>query len=161
MNFSSTQDIIIDYKCHFLAPVKWNVYFTQYISPEFINKFSAEYCYWLHEQQLCVNIAEMRNLEDLAINGTKVSLQQVAKILVACPMITKLAFSYEHKERHGENEREITASPVIKDLFKKITSLSITTSVVDAKNFVNDPWVFIFKILRLIYKCMLILIISH
>lgn len=90
----------------------------------------------------------MENLGDLNIKGTKVSLEDLAQILEACPNITRLDFSYEHKEDHQENETEISSSPAIKEVFKKLTSLKITTSVMDPKEYVNDPWVFIFKMLR-------------
>lgn len=94
----------------------------------------------------------MINLEDLDINGTETSLKELAQILKACPKITKLNFSYEHKEGHQENESEIlgeiSSAAAIKEVFKKLTSLKVTTSVMDPKEYVNDPWFFIFKMLR-------------
>jgi len=88
----------------------------------------------------------MKYLLELNINGTKVSLPELAKLLKICQKITKLDFSYTHKMGE-ENQNEISTQDAIK-AFKKLTFLKISTSVLNARDYSNDPWVFIIKILR-------------
>jgi len=89
----------------------------------------------------------MTNLEHLGINDTKVSLPHLIKVLDTCHEITKLDFSYRHLPGM-ENENNKFATGSVKEAFKKLTSLKISTAVLDARDFVNDPWFFIIKMLR-------------
>lgn len=89
----------------------------------------------------------MRNLEHLGISDTKVSLLHLAKVLDTCKTITKLDFSYHHLPGI-ENENNHFATKSVKEAFKKLTSLEISTAVLDARDYVNDPWFFLIKILR-------------
>lgn len=47
-----------------------------------------------------------------------------------------------------ENENQLKTRAVIK-AFQKLVSLKVSTSVKDARDYLNDPWLFITKILRL------------
>jgi len=49
-----------------------------------------------------------------------------------------------------ENENNhFGTHPSVKEGFKKLTSLKISTAVLEARDYENDPWVFIIKMLRL------------
>ncbi len=145
--YRNQNEITISPECFFLTPRSWNEYFTQYISSKFINNFTANSCYWLPGNQLCDQIVKMTNLEDLGVSDTKFSLLQLAKVLETCKTITKLEFSYHHLPGM-ENENNKFAVTPVKEAFKKLTSLKISTAVLDARDLVNDPWLFIVKMLR-------------
>ena len=89
----------------------------------------------------------MTNLEDLGVSDTKCSLLQLAKVLETCKTIIKLDFSFHHLPGI-ENENKKFGITSVKEAFKKLTSLKISTAVRDARDFVNDPWFFILKMLR-------------
>jgi len=127
----------------------WNEFFTTYISPEAITNFSANSCYWLPGNQLCDQIGKMINLEDLGISNSKVSLPHLAEILKTCKEITQLDFSYQHLIPGVENQNNQFGTQPVKDAFKKLTSLKISTAVLNARDYENDPWIFIIRMLRL------------
>jgi len=139
--------ITISSRCFFLTPRSWNEFFTQHISPEVITNFTANSCYWLPGDQLCSQIEKLRNLENLGICDTKVSLLHLAKVLDTCREIRNLDFSYQHLPGM-ENENSKFATSSVKEAFKKLTALKISTAVLDARDYVNDPWFFITKMLR-------------
>jgi len=136
-------------RSYFLTSTLWNDFFTQYITPELITNFSANSCYWLPENQLCDQIVKMANLEDLGISDTKVSFPQLARVLDTCRKITKLDFSYHHLPGMDNSNNQF-ATTSVKEAFKRLTSLKISTAVLDAVDYENDPWVFIIKMLRFI-----------
>jgi len=140
--------LLLVQKCFFLTPSSWGSYFKRYICPETISSFNVSNCYWIPGAQLFNNSVKMKNLLDLSINGTKVSLPQLAKLLKTCQKITKLDFSYTHKM--GEENKKQLSTPTAVKAFKKLTFLKISTSVLNARDYSNDPWVFIIKILRYI-----------
>jgi len=143
--------IIFGPGCYYLKPCSWDAYFTRYICPDSITKFNANHSYWLPGQWLCDNILQLKNLTDLSIKDTKISLPQLARVLeVAHQKITKLDFSYTHEKcsLKALAEHPLSATLVI-EAFKRLRHLKITTSVLDAEDYVNDPWVFIVKMLRL------------
>lgn len=93
----------------------------------------------------------MKDLQELCVKGTKLSLTQLANILKICHNVTKLDFSYQHHEGLLKALLENPLSnPVVKDVFKKIKCLKISTSVRDAKNYFNDPWVSILKMMSIL-----------
>ena len=90
---------------------------------------------------------KLKNLNDLSIKDTKISLSQLARVLETCQKIVRLDFSYKHKEGFLKALVEHPLSSVI-EAFKRVTHLKITTSVLDAKDYLNDPWIFITNLLR-------------
>lgn len=141
--------ILLGPGCYFLKPSSWDAYFTQYICPESMTKFSANHSYWLPGSWLCDNILKLQNLQDLSIKDTKISLLHLARMLKTCSKITKLDFSYQHEEGFVKTlvEHPLSAPSVI-GAFNRLTHLKVTTCVLDAKDFLNDPWIFIIKLLR-------------
>jgi len=89
----------------------------------------------------------MTNVEHLGISDTKVTLPLLAKVLETCKTITKLDFMYRHLPGMENGNNQFATAPV-KEAFKKLTSLKISTAVLDARDLVNDPWLFIVKMLR-------------
>jgi len=73
------------------------------ISPLLITTFEATNCYWLPAEVLSDAIVAMVNLEDLAINGTQLSLSHLATIFGSCEKIIKLDFNFLNEELYGEN----------------------------------------------------------
>ena len=98
---------------------------------------------------LCCHIMKLKNLQDISIKDTKISLPQLAKVLEICKNITNLDFSYKHETGLFKALYDSSFStPEVIAAFKKLTSLKVATSVLDAKDYFNDPWGFITKILR-------------
>jgi len=112
-------------------------------------QFNCNNCYWLPGDQLFDNIVKMTNLTELSIKGTNISLSQLARVFESCQKVTELDFSYQHQPAIIEpsSETQISTSTVT-EAFKKLTKLTIFTSVHDPTNYDNDPWVFIIKMLR-------------
>ena len=96
----------------------------------------------------------MPNLEDLSIKGTQVcTFRQVAKILIACPKVVKLDFTYtEQKEEEiwsglSKEEEDVLREDLVAG-FRKLTRLNMSTVAFDAKDdILNDPWYLIINIL--------------
>ena len=98
-------------------------------------------------------------LEELSIKGTQVcTISQVAKILIANPKIVKLDFTYTEKTVNDvwEGLSEKTTPPTgnnpfgayLDSCFQRLTSLKMSTTVLDAKNnVVEDPWHLVIYIL--------------
>jgi len=147
--FRGRHGIIFGPGCYYLKPSSWDVYFTRYICPDSITKFTANHFYWLPGQWLCDSILKFKNLKDLSIKDTKISLPQLARVLEIAQKVTKLDFSYTHEKGflNALAEHPLSASPVI-EAFKRLTNLKITTSVLDAEDYLNDPWIFITNLLR-------------
>ena len=94
----------------------------------------------------------MENLEQLSIKGTQVSsLQQVAKILQACPKIVNIDFSYTERtvaELLDVLEKNYISVDSLADRLRKLISVKMSTTALDCQNDVHhDPWLLIFKIL--------------
>jgi len=89
----------------------------------------------------------MKSLQELAVKDTKVSLGHLTTVLETCQDITKLDMSYDHlpgiENKNGEFE-----TPAVLAAFKKLISLKISTCVKKSREYVNDPWFFIIKMLR-------------
>ena len=115
--------------------------------------------YWLPGPLLVSTIMQMPMLEELSIKGTQVcTISQVAKILIANPNIVKLDFTYTEKTVNDvwEGLSEKTTPPTgsspfgayLDSCFKRLTSLKMSTTVLDAKNnFFEDPWRLVLYIL--------------
>jgi len=109
------------------SQIKWNQFFTKYISPEAITTFSANSCYWLPGQQICDHILKMKNLQELDVKDTKVFLTHLAIVLETCQDITKLDFSCNHLPGM-ENENDKFGTLAVLAAFKKLTiTLRIST----------------------------------
>jgi len=151
--FRKPNNITIDYKYFFLSDPKcWNTFFNQHaLSPSSITSFNANNCYWISAERLCYAVVKMKNLEELSIKGTKVSLLHLARIFELCPKITKLDFTcYELKWGLVQDalEKQKHSSESILQGFKKLTSLKVSTRILDARDYVNDPWIIITRMLR-------------
>jgi len=94
----------------------------------------------------------MENLEELSIKGTKISLPHLARIFELCPKITQLDFTcYEIKWEDIQKavmEQNHSIDSIIQG-FKKLTSLKVSTSILDARDYLNDPWLIITRMLSL------------
>jgi len=110
--------------------------------------------YWLPGQLLADAIIQMKKLEELSVNDTKVSLPILAKILNTCLEITKLDFSFRFED-DWTNLQDYGVRKVILDSmaqnFKRITCLKMSTCVCDAgdyNQYNHDPWKPILLFLR-------------
>ena len=91
----------------------------------------------------------MKNLEELYVKDTQISFPHLAKVFGACKKITKLDFSYREKNWEDVKENLLEKNVVsIAEGFKKLTGLKITTCSLDARDYLNDPWLLIIRILR-------------
>lgn len=84
------------------------------------------------------------------------TVHQVAKILQSCPKITKLEFTYTEKSQQEiENglKKDNISFNSLTAAFQKLTSLKLSTTVLDPKHdvYISDPWLLMIKILRYIY----------
>jgi len=93
----------------------------------------------------------MKNLEELSIKETKVSLPHLARVLEHCPKITKLDFTF-YEKKWEEIQDAVMKEPYsinfIIQGFKKITCLKMSTRFLEARDYLNDPWVIIIRLLR-------------
>ena len=145
--------IIVSNRCYYLTPRSWNTFFTTCIRPEFLLEFNCSHCYWLPGNQLCENIVKMVNIQELAIKGTQLLLSHLIRIFQNCQQITDLDFSFHHEGATTEPsvfENQLHDQSVVTEALEKLIRLNISTSVTDAINYYNDPWVLIIKILRYI-----------
>ena len=106
-------------------------------------------CYWLPAQQICDAVVQLANLEQLNVNGTKVSLPNLARVFTACQKITKLDFKFVEKswEEVVSIAGKDKMDKVIEN-FKKLISLKVSTWWLNPRDYLDDPWVLIIMILR-------------
>jgi len=88
----------------------------------------------------------MVNLTDLSVKGTQLSFPHLVRVLQTCQELKTLDFSYMHKK--GMENETAFCTPTVIAAFKKLTSLKISTVVLNAEHHTNDPWAFIIKMLR-------------
>jgi len=106
-------------------------------------------CYWLPAQQICDAVVQLANLEQLNVNGTKVSLPDLTRVFTNCKKITKLDFRFV--EKSWEEVLSIVGKEkmdMVIEKFKALTSLKVSTWWLDARDYLDDPWVLIIRILR-------------
>lgn len=75
------------------------------------------------------------------------SLAHLATVLETCQDITKFDCSYNHLPGL-ESENDKFGTPAVLAAFKKLVSLKISSFVKNARDYVDDPWLFIIKMLR-------------
>ncbi len=79
------------------------------------------------------------------------SLPHLARVLEHCPKITKLDFTFYEKKWEEIQDAVMNEAYSIDSIiqgFKKLTCLKMSTRWLDARDFVNDPWVIIIRLLR-------------
>lgn len=110
-------------------------------------------CYWLQADLLCDAIVQLKHLQELDVKGTKVSFSHLVRVLGTCQKITKLGFSV--LEKKWEEIQTVVGTKVNMDTitegFKKLTSLNISTSFLDARDYLNDPWLVLIQILGSVF----------
>jgi len=146
-------NITIDYKYFFLSDPKcWNTFFNQQASsPSSITSFNANNCYWIPAERLCYAVVKMENLEELSIKETKVSLPHLARVFELCPKITKLDFTCREIKWEEIQKEVVEQNHSIDSIiqgFKKLNSLQVSTRIHDARDYLNDPWLIIIRMLR-------------
>jgi len=105
--------------------------------------------YWLPSGLLGDAIIQMKSLEELGIRDTKVPLPILDKVLNACPEIRKLDFSFIFEALWKEMKESVESENTVildsmKFNFQKLTCLKISTSVMDARDYLHDPWQVLF-----------------
>jgi len=137
-------------KCDFLTPSVWSDHFSCHIHPATVTAFNVNHLYWLPADLLADAIIQLRNLEELSVKDTEISLPILAKVLNSCSEITKLDFSFRF-ERDWKNLPD-SLKKVAQDSFvvnlKRMTCLKISTCVLDARDYRHDPWQPILLFLR-------------
>lgn len=97
---------------------------------------------------ICSATKKMVNLEELKIKGTKVSLQHLGHVFGTCKKIKKLDFHFQGKSWEDAHKVLLCENmDCIKEGFKKLSSLKMSTGFLDAEDYLNDPWFLIIQIL--------------
>lgn len=92
---------------------------------------------------------QLENLQQLKVNGTKVSLPNLARVFTNCQNITQLDFKFVEKSWEevlsivGKQKMDMVIAK-----FKKLTSLKVSTWCLNPEDYLDDPWVLIIRILR-------------
>ena len=141
----------MSYKYFFITePSCWSSFFSQHPQyPSSIAIANFNNCYWIPADLICDSVIKMMNLEELAIKGTKVSLPHLPKVFGSCQKIIRLDFNF--LEKKWEDIQEVVEKEkldVIKQGFKKLVSLKVSTCFSDPRHYTNDPWLLIIRILR-------------
>ncbi len=89
---------------HFNMPYDWNMFFQRHIVPTSVTVFDAAHCYWPTSNLLCAAVAQMTQLEELFIHGTKVSLMDLPRLFQACGSLLKLSFTLGDPNWDGHEE---------------------------------------------------------
>ena len=134
------------YMHHFLFdPSHWQNFLGQNSSfPSSIIALNVNNCNWLPVEQLCDATVQLEKLEELSVRGTRVSLPHLSRVLKSCPKLNLLEKDWEEVQAavsKAEMDSIITN-------FKKLSSLKITTFFLGARDYLNDPWLLIIRILR-------------
>ena len=151
--YRSKKEITVSFKYHFLTgPSPWDSYLTQHICfPLNITSLQLNDCYWMPADILRQVITKLENLQELGVKDTQVTFSHLAKVLRTCQKITKLEISYREQNWY-ELKRSLTEENNMMDAiiygFKKLTCLKIATCFHDARDYLNDPWLLIIRILR-------------
>ncbi len=110
-------------------------------------------CYWLPPDLLCDAIVRLRHIQELDVKGTKVSFSHLVRVFGTCQEITKLGFNV--LEKKWEEIQNVVGTKgnmdTITEGFKKLISLNITASFLDARDYLNDPWLVIIQILGSVF----------
>lgn len=143
--------INVNYKYHFLTqPRSWYTFFQQHpLYPSAITILKFNDCYWMPAGLICSTIRKMVNLEELEIKGTKIYLKHLGHIFESCKKIQKLNFNY--LEKSWEDIQEVVKDEKMDCLiqgFKKLISLKMSTCFLNARDYLNDPWLLVIRILR-------------
>ncbi len=151
--FRKQNSITVDYKnCFLSGPSSLSTFFNQNaLSPSSITSFNSNNCYWLSTEQLFDGLVAMGNLEELCIKGTQVSLPHLSRVFEHCPKLTKLDFTCREKKWEEIQEAVLkqkcgSIDSIIQG-FQKLICLKVSTSTLDARDFLNDPWLMIIRML--------------
>jgi len=66
--------------------------------PASITVCNMSNCYWLQPDLLCDAIVRLKHIQELEVNGTKVSFSHLVRVFGTCQKITKLGFSVLEKK---------------------------------------------------------------
>ena len=118
--------------------------------PSAVTTFNVNHNYWLPAELLAGAIIQMENLEELCIKDTLISLTTMANILTHCSEVTQLDFSFRFEEdwKNVDDGLKVAILDSLSPNFKKLTSLKISTCVLDARDYRHDPWRPILSFLR-------------
>lgn len=94
-------------------------------------------------------IVKMENLTELSMKDTKMTFSHLGQVLGNCQKILKLELSYREKKWEDIKD-DLTDEKLvcITQGFEKLTSLKIATCFQDARDYMNDPWILIIRLLR-------------
>jgi len=110
-------------------------------------------CYWLPPDLLCDAVVRLKHVQELDVKGTKVSFSHLVRVFGTCQKITKLGFSV--LEKKWENIQTVVGDKVNMDIitegFKNLTCFRVSTAFLDARDYVNDPWLVIIQILGSVF----------
>lgn len=143
---------MIGYRHHFLSnPFHWDRFLSQNCRfPASITVLDVSNCYWLPAHQLCDAVVQLEKLVELNVRGTQVSLSHLPRVFTACQEITKIDFNFVEKSWEevliavGKGKMDIVIAG-----FKKLISLKVSTQWLNPRDYLDDPWVLIVRILRL------------
>ncbi len=96
--------------------------FSQHIDPPTISVFNANSCYWIPPGVIVNNVILMKNLQELHILDTQVSLNQLPRVFSSCPGLTRLSLSLAGLMTLKDVQKQKAS---LKRGFKRLTHLSI------------------------------------
>jgi len=114
-------------------------YFWRYIDPTTITVFNVNHCYWIPPGDLVLNTMLMRNLEELNVLDTQVTLKKLSLVFPRCQKITRLSLSLAGMKSLDDVECTFdwASEECMKECFKRLTHLSIFNFEVNRYNLAN------------------------
>ena len=115
-------------------------YFWQYIDPTTITIFNVNHCYWMPPGDLVLNAMLMKNLEELNVLNTQVTLEKLGLVFTRCQKITRLGLSLAGLKSLDDfvDRHDWTSVECAKECFKRLTHLSIFNFEVNRYD-LNNP----------------------
>lgn len=111
------------------------------INPSVITVFDCSSCYWIPAQALCTYIVRMGNLTELAIQDTRVSLQNLPRVFEACQRIVKLGLSLSKQSlKQYIDIGEDSMADLMTNGFHRVTHLKVLTCLAPSRRNDVEPW---------------------
>lgn len=115
----------------------WTEFFRQHINPSMITVFNADSCYWIPHVVLINNVILMKNLEELYVLDTQVSLSHLSRVFSYCRKITRLSLSLSGLMTLQDIQKKKKSLQRLKGGFKKLTHLSLFMFEVNRFDLIN------------------------
>jgi hypothetical protein len=114
-------------KDYTLSSVTFQEYLQLCTDPELVRYVNISHCYWLPHEILIQGICGLPNLEEIHLQGTRLTFDHISQILLKCPSITRLNMSIQ-KTHWGAIKQVMAAgmSTTLKEALGRISHLKIS-----------------------------------